>query len=897
MEGLLLLVALMILVMPIVALVVALVASGKAGRSTSFLENLERELGELRRALERQQRRVDDMERARGEATPPSPPTPLAAGEPPKPAPAPEHAPPALTPTAAGPSQATKGPIEPPPAVPKSAEPPQPPPTPSAPPAFEPVLPKGPGLEERIGARLPVWIGSLALALAGIFLVKYSFDKGLLSPPVRVTLGVLFGAALLVVGELLRKRSHYVSQGLSAAGIADLYACFLAGVNLYHLIPPVAGFGLMILATAVAVLLSLRQGPLIAVIGLVGGFFTPYLIHTGEPRPAPLFTYLLLLQVGLLAVTRRRRWWPLAGLTLLAGMGWVAGWMASPFKPEHAIWLGLFILASVAAFLASGFLGGASEAWGDMKTSSALNWLSMGSGLVLMAVLAGVDRYGTMEWAFLGIMAAACLVLGRRQSAYEGLAWAAAGLCALLLLVWGSSLKVEELPRFLFTDLGMGALLALGAYACLWGALRPSRWAALSAASVIVFLLVGYEGEVLAVKSLHWGIPALALAALYLGLSLPVASRRHALAEGYGTLAALAVAVTTLVSLSVPFELEREWLAVAWALEIVALAWIARRLAVPSLRLLAWPLAGLVAARLLVNPFVFTYPTGPTPLFNWLLYGFGIPAAAFAVAAWLCHDDGDRVLSEALQWGAWALGVALVGLEVRQLFHPEHLGEHRVLLTEWGTLTVAVALYGFGLVWASRRWPLRSLDWGGKLAMGLALAQCGLAQVLATNPLWAHHPVGEVPVFNALLWIYGAPALLCLAAAWELNRRGELVLPRVLGVAALGLSLVLLTLEVRQAFQGSFLDGHGMANAEKYAYSIAWVLFGTALLVAGILKRGPVLRYASLAVMLLAVGKVFLYDASELKDLYRVFSFVGLGVSLLLLAYLYQRFVFAGARR
>jgi uncharacterized membrane protein len=62
--------------------------------------------------------------------------------------------------------------------------------------------------------------------------------------------------------------------------------------------------------------------------------------------------------------------------------------------------------------------------------------------------------------------------------------------------------------------------------------------------------------------------------------------------------------------------------------------------------------------------------------------------------------------------------------------------------------------------------------------------------------------------------------------------------------------------------------------------------------VLGILRRGKALRYASLAVTLLAVGKVFLYDTSNLSDLYRVFSFLGLGISLLALAWVYQRFVF-----
>ena len=89
------------------------------------------------------------------------------------------------------------------------------------------------------------------------------------------------------------------------------------------------------------------------------------------------------------------------------------------------------------------------------------------------------------------------------------------------------------------------------------------------------------------------------------------------------------MAVTTQVSLAVPMELERAWIAVAWAIEIPALAWIASRLRVPQLSKLAWLMGGLVAARLLLNPMVLDYPIGEGVLFNWLLYGYGIPIAAF----------------------------------------------------------------------------------------------------------------------------------------------------------------------------------------------------------------------------------------------------------------------------
>lgn len=112
------------------------------------------------------------------------------------------------------------------------------------------------------------------------------------------------------------------------------------------------------------------------------------------------------------------------------------------------------------------------------------------------------------------------------------------------------------------------------------------------------------------------------------------------------------------------------------------------------------------------------------------------------------------------------------------------------------------------------------------------------------------------------------------------------------GALALGFALV--GLNVRQAFQGPVLNAPGTAgDAEVYAYSIAWLVLGTALLVGGAARKDKVMRFASLAVMVLTVAKVFLYDASALTGLLRVLSFLGLGLSLLGLSWFYTRYVFA----
>jgi uncharacterized membrane protein len=157
-----------------------------------------------------------------------------------------------------------------------------------------------------------------------------------------------------------------------------------------------------------------------------------------------------------------------------------------------------------------------------------------------------------------------------------------------------------------------------------------------------------------------------------------------------------------------------------------------------------------------------------------------------------------------------------------------------------------------------------------------------------------------VPVLNALLLAFAVPAVLLvvamrLEALLDEAATWSRLLRRAWGAAALVLLFLLVSLEVRQAFRGGFLDTGAASHAERYAYSAAWVALATALLVAGIATGRRALRLASLPVMLLAVVKVFLWDTAHLSDLYRVLSFLGLGASLLLLAWIYQRFVFRTA--
>lgn len=113
----------------------------------------------------------------------------------------------------------------------------------------------------------------------------------------------------------------------------------------------------------------------------------------------------------------------------------------------------------------------------------------------------------------------------------------------------------------------------------------------------------------------------------------------------------------------------------------------------------------------------------------------------------------------------------------------------------------------------------------------------------------------------------------------------------------LALAFVYVSLEVRHMFRGEILSARWMTDGEWYSYSVAWLVYAAALLAVGIWRREPALRWGSLVLVLVTVLKVFLSDMAALTGLYRVASFLGLGLSLIAIGYLYQRFVFPVRKR
>jgi len=811
---------------------------------------------------------------------------------------------------------------------------PGPEPEPAAPQAPPPPPPAGAGRgfnwEEAFTARWLVWLGAVTLALGGIFLVKYTIDQGLLGPTVRIVLGVLLGLALIALGEWLRRRPlerawasispSYVPPALASAGVVTLYGSIYAAYALYDMLAPLAAFVLLAAVAALAVLLSFLHGPFMALLGIVGGFFIPALVHTGDQVAEALFPYLALLVAGALAVVRYMGWWWLAWVTLVGAVLWPLIWYLFAWEAGDVYILGAFLLVTGALFVlvrhvwgpAPPDLPGVPWPW-LLPPAERIAWIALAAMAMLIFMLVRMDNYGVASLAVMAIAAAAAMLHARREPTFDGIPIVILAASALAIALWHLPRIVSErAPMYVLDGLEIGkvagpvippelnvfvlataffaALFALGGFVALWGARRPALWAALSTAAPLVLFALAYWRIKNFQLDLAWTAVALALSAVLVVAADRVGRYRQA-AGMTGALGAYAVGVVAALALAATTALENAWLTVALAAPLPAIAWIEARLELPALRRTALILAAIVLVRLALNPELLNYHVDSWLGLNWLIYGYGLPALAFFIAARVFHRRGDDVTVTVLEAGALAFSVMLVTLEIRNLITGpldawRYPFEERALDSiAW--LAIAYALYrrhGEN----GRAVPV----WGWRILAGMATTQVILLQVLVGNPLFSNAAVGKWPVFNLMALAYGGPLIFAILFLRHARRHQHLRVLRVAGAAALLTSFVWLSLEVRHAFQGSRFAYGSASDAEGYGYSLAWLCYAGGLLAIGIWRGYSVLRHASLAIFMLTVLKVFLYDMAGLTGIYRALSFIGLGLALVAVGYFYRRFVF-----
>ncbi len=906
MESLLVLLALAVLAIP-VAIIVLIIGQS---RLSSRVQGLEAQVGELKRAAT---------------GLPAAPPAP------------PEGEAPLASPLAR--------PLAPPPAPPIVADAPQP--APDAPPVAAGAwlgaavladaetspraAPAGPVVLRRDRAvALGGWVqrnwiyvvSAASLALAGVFLVQYSMQHGILPPFARVIAAYLFGAVLIGAGEWLRRQkgdeggdTAYLPSVFAGAGVVTLFAATIAAEQLYGLIDANLAFGLHMITGALAVGLGWFYGPLLVAVGLVGASAAPFLISASSGPTPLLYGYYALITATGLAVDAVRRWAFVSVLALVLGFAGGAAMMTA--GAGQGTWV-LFVLGMVAlatvlprlrlipehpgpSVLVAGLARG-KAGWPEFPVRLAAGTVAV-STLALLMLREETALVGLVVLAGLALMTLALLIWAERAEGLADLALIPAG--SLVLRLWLSAMSYA--PRVAdFRGQGIAlrppesaapmtltwivvlaaAISAAFAFRALKGgplALVHGLGAVLTAPVAVAVLEFGWQPATV-LGGGFWALHPMVLAALMVALA-----QRFAATDGadHRRMAHATLSALSLIALSLFILTSATALTLALAALVVAAAWLDHRYTLREMGLFIQIAVAVIAWRLLIDPGIAWAMEAPIV---WVLAAF-VGAIGAEVVAFQRLKGKDRVMtSGVLERAAMALTAVLVNVLLTRWLRPDQAPfdvsySASLNATPWLVLALTQA-YRAGLTPV-----LRPLRWA---LSGLAALLAGGGLVLAVlplNPLFAavdsDHPAARVIgpyLLDTLALAYALPALILLAAAWRLT------LPRWLtvGVLALGSALMALYLglEIRRFWQGDWLGRPGVTQYELYSYTIAMMLVGAALLYQSIARRSAMLRRIATAVIALVIAKVFLIDAAGLSGLTRVFSFLGLGLSLAGLAWL-----------
>ncbi|MDP2311789.1 MAG: DUF2339 domain-containing protein, partial [Pseudomonadota bacterium] len=731
---------------------------------------------------------------------------------------------------------------------------------------------------KRLGAdALGVWAlaipGGLALLLAAIFALREAIAAGFVGPGARFALGAAVGTVAVLASEFARARRYDVpAAALGGGGAGVFYAVLYAGHARYNLFGQELAFGLMVLTTLVTLLAAERRNSrFMATLAMVGGYLTPILLSTGENKAVAFFTYLALLDAGLVVAATRRRWTTILGVSGLVTAALYLGWMAQ-FRAPDQVLVGLLAPAGLAAlYLAVATRRATGTAEAIVAGAAAGILVLCGVGFVIPA-----DAWRNDPVSFLPLAG------GRGDTVWLALVYVLAAPTALVVAG-----RRRVAPWLEAIGVTVAALL-LAPFVLSHAILDPPYWEPVAAALVGVPLLMALTGTGLWIVPLAWS--GLLLAATALPGDPPPMALVSGSAAALGVLGALlgqvrgprAALLPALAATALPLltPLARSLSGEAYAPDDAG-AWLLGLAVVyasytfpPFWRPRTADLYGALSAAL-AGPLLFfafhrlwvdTWGDAAIGALPVVLGMVTLMAAVTLVRAVKVRADDRELailvtvvllfasvavplqLSEAWLTVGWAIEVALLGALSRRLTHP-------IVRVFGGVLAVAVAV----------RLLLNpdALDYGGGEGMIL---------------------------LNWTLYTWGIPAVCLLVAARLFD---EPVWFRTgLRTLAVLLFFALVNLEVAHAFaHDDSLSFTSEDLAESMTRSIAWATYGLLLIAVGTAKDSRGARLAGLSFALLGALKVFVVDLWSLSGFARVGSFAGLAVTLLVGAVAFQRIV------
>ncbi|MES2603707.1 MAG: DUF2339 domain-containing protein, partial [Pseudomonadota bacterium] len=712
---------------------------------------------------------------------------------------------------------------------------PRPAATPPRPAPTDTLLPK---LLSHATENWMVWLGGICVSLAGIFLVRYSIQQGLIAPAVRIALGVVMGLALHVAAEWLRRRRpHAALAALAGGGSLTLFAAILSGLHLYGLLNPTVSFVLLALIALITMWQSLLHGPVLAALGLLGAYLVPAFVGGDGSGANIALTYVLIISgAGLLLLQYVERSWLRYGVLAGAALWWLLTLSNDVVTATRALYLTVFAWLWLAIPTRDWFLQNDARPqefrWQQLRAAPATNEERAnvhGIGLLVLLWFFSLLQEpfaSTLYYTYLPFVALLLWVAGK-QSVY----------LALVPVLWLLELVVCLLPVIIKSDYALAAAEFESYYwfafvsTLLWivmSLLNMRRglwpfWLPLTLFAAPAFLVTAYIVSAAPSGVLNWPSLAALLGGIYWAI---VATRGK---QGYPPLAQawLYSAAHVAYAIAVAMYFRDASLTLALAVQMISLAWLIRRYELPLLGWLLKIVVACVIGRLTLNPWLATYATD----IHWSLWSCG----GATVCSWLA----SRLLTSYPELRSWTLGAMLhlfaltVWSELRWWLYDGNVMAHEFTALEaglncgmFGSLALVYYLREKSserLAWLYRRYSLllMVLSAGNYLVLLLAL--------LNSSP-WLYLHVAPEFLLNSLWLYFGLPVVLAaLTARYYLPQWHK---PMQAVTAAM--AFIFVTLQIRHFWQSSVNLQLQYTDAELYTYSAIWLLLAVAAILGGV---------------------------------------------------------------
>ena len=754
--------------------------------------------------------------------------------------------------------------------------------------------------------------GAASLSLAGVFLVQYGAERGLLTPFWRVMAALAFGIALMAGGEVIRRRfggdtegdTRFLPSALSGAGLLTLFAAVLSARVLYDLIGSGQAFAALAVVSGVGVVFGWFYGPVLTVVGILGAASAPYVVGGTSDTPWMLQYYFALIALTALAIDTFKRWAWVSVLALIATVSSIWFVFVGTGYPEHFIASTLIVAAGAIVIperrLVPIHAGPPVMAlvWGALPAFPTRLSFAVTLNAALAALAVGFNGVNLAD-AYLGLVVIALIALATTLWMWKAAALtdhAVLPVLAFLVFVAAQALlfgpmhhafsaSVARAPEtapsaIVWHLLGVAGIITLLLFWRMPKAEMPLIWA-FSASSLVpmtVFLLEFLWDPTRVYGNFPWALTVSAAAAVMTLL----AERSAKLDMAHKTLiiSLFAVAAVSLIGLSLFLILTKTALTLGLATMILLVTLLDRRFNLPILGVYGAVGSAVITYRLVIDPGIEWAGRSFVSLPQ-VLIAYGGTMVILAAAWWVARQHRPR-LSAILESTLWVLAAAFAFVLFMRLLPGRGIETHwglGLMATVWTVMALAQLHRMQGAARFERicRWIVASLM--ALLAIGTLLARFVFA-----NPLDGALVIGP-PFVNSLALAYLPLAIVLALAVWKMDHLKRIV--RIgFGMISVCYAITYIGLSVRHTWRGPDLSVSGFSDPELYSYTVAMLLAAAGTMFVAFWRRAIWLRKLAMAGIALTIAKVFFIDMSGLSGLIRVLSFMGLGLALLALTWL-----------